>query len=74
VAQVSLGVLMLGLGSYSFAQKELGQSYAPLHRDFRGFVFGGIVLFVVGMLNGSLASGTGLFVTIWLIRWFGLDY
>jgi uncharacterized membrane protein YfcA len=21
-----------------------------------------------------LASGTGLFVTLWLVRWFGLDY
>jgi hypothetical protein len=26
------------------------------------------------MLNGSLTSGTGLFVTLWLIRWFGMDY
>jgi uncharacterized membrane protein YfcA len=26
------------------------------------------------VINGSLASGTGLFVTLWLIRWFGLDY
>ncbi|WP_419605225.1 TSUP family transporter, partial [Thiolapillus sp.] len=23
---------------------------------------------------GSLTSGTGLFVTLWLVRWFGLDY
>jgi uncharacterized membrane protein YfcA len=35
---------------------------------------GGIVLFLIGMLNGSLTSGTGLFVTLWLVRWFGLDY
>jgi hypothetical protein len=32
------------------------------------------VLFVIGALNGSLTSGTGLFVTMWLVRWFGLDY
>ena len=30
--------------------------------------------FIIGVLNGALASGTGLFVTLWLIRWFGLDY
>ncbi len=30
--------------------------------------------FIGGFLNGSLASGTGLFVTIWLVRWFGFDY
>ena len=33
-----------------------------------------MVLFAIGILNGSLTSGTGLFVTLWLIRWFGLDY
>ena len=32
------------------------------------------MIFVIGVLNGSLTSGTGLFVTIWLVRWFGLDY
>jgi uncharacterized membrane protein YfcA len=32
------------------------------------------VLFGIGVLNGSLTSGTGLFVTLWLIRWFGFDY
>ncbi|MEW8223010.1 MAG: sulfite exporter TauE/SafE family protein, partial [Candidatus Thiodiazotropha taylori] len=30
--------------------------------------------FLIGVLNGSLTSGTGLFVTLWLVRWFGLDY
>jgi uncharacterized membrane protein YfcA len=35
---------------------------------------GGLVLFGIGFLNGSLTSGTGLFVTMWLVRWFGLDY
>ena len=29
---------------------------------------------MIGVLNGSLTSGTGLFVTLWLVRWFGLDY
>jgi len=37
-------------------------------------LFGGLVLFLIGVLNGSLTSGTGLFVTLWLVRWFGLDY
>ena len=37
-------------------------------------VLGGAGLFFVGFLNGSLTSGTGLFCTLWLVRWFGLDY
>jgi len=73
-AQLALGVLTLGLGVYSWLNKGLGQDYQPLNRDLRGSIIGGAVLFCIGALNGSLTSGTGLFVTLWLVRWFGLDY
>jgi len=74
LAQVSLGVLTIGLGIYSHLQTDLGQTFAPQHRDTRGYATGGLVLFGIGVLNGSLTSGTGLFVTVWLVRWFGFDY
>lgn len=74
VAEVSLGVLTLGLAVYSLLRRDLGQSAQPCHRDRSGMVIGGFVLFLLGVLNGSLTSGTGLFVTLWLVRWFGLDY
>jgi hypothetical protein len=35
---------------------------------------GGVAIFIIGALNGSLTSGTGLMLTLWQIRWFGLDY
>lgn len=70
----SLGVLTLGLGLYSMSRKALGLDYQPRHRDLTGYLLGGLVIFVIGFLNGSLTSGTGLFVTLWLVRWFGLDY
>lgn len=70
----SLGVLTLGLGLYSMTRKQLGMEYKPLHRDLQGYLIGGVVIFLIGFLNGSLTSGTGLFVTLWLVRWFGLDY
>ncbi len=73
-AEVALGVLIGGLGLYSWGSPVLGQSVQPAHRDPRGVLIGGLVLFVIGALNGSLTSGTGLFVTLWLVRWFGLDY
>jgi len=73
-AQLALGVLTLGLGVYSWRNKGLGQDYQPGNRDLRGSLIGGGVLFAIGLLNGSLTSGTGLFVTLWLVRWFGLDY
>lgn len=73
-AEIALGLLTIGLGLYSWFQSQLGQQYTPLHRNTYGCIIGGIVIFSIGILNGSLTSGTGLFVTIWLIRWFGLDY
>ncbi|MBL3588183.1 MAG: sulfite exporter TauE/SafE family protein [gamma proteobacterium endosymbiont of Lamellibrachia anaximandri] len=73
-AEIALGVLTLGLGVYSISKRSLGQSYVPIHRNVSGFVIGATGLFLIGVLNGSLTSGTGLFVTLWLVRWFGLDY
>ncbi len=74
LAEIALGALTIGLGAYSFFHKGLGQSHAPRNRDVRGMQIGGAGLFLVGVLNGSLTSGTGLFCTMWLVRWFGLDY
>ncbi len=73
-ARVSLGLLTIGLGVYSFLNARLGLQHMPSNRHRQGFLLGGAGLFVVGVLNGSLTSGTGLFCTLWLVRWFGLDY
>ncbi len=74
LAEVALGLLTMGLGIYSFFSPNLGQTYQLKNRHHKGYFIGGLVLFVIGILNGSLTSGTGLFATLWLIRWFGFDY
>jgi len=74
VSEVALGILTLCLALYSMTRKGLGQSFVPTNRHRHGMQLGGVVLFAIGILNGSLTSGTGLFVTLWLVRWFGLDY
>lgn len=73
-AEVALGILTAAIGVYSWIKPDLGQASQLRNRDLRGFVIGGAGLFAIGVLNGSLTSGTGLFATLWLIRWFGLDY
>lgn len=74
IAQLALGILTLGLGLYSAFKPQLGLVSEPRHRDLPGMITGALVLWLIGTLNGSLTSGTGLFVTLFLVRWFGLDY
>ena len=74
MAEIALGVLTAGLGVYSLLKPDLGAAHQPQHRSTVGFVIGGGILLFIGVLNGSLTSGTGLFVTLWLVHWFGLDY
>jgi uncharacterized membrane protein YfcA len=73
-AQIALGVLTLSLGLYSIFKPQLGQTQLALRLNPRRLVVAGSGLFVIGILNGSLTSGSGLFVTLWLVRMFDLDY
>jgi len=73
-SRIALGILTIGLGVYSYFKKKLGQQFTPRHRDPMGLAVGAGGLFALGFFNGSLTSGTGLFVTMWLIAWFGFDY
>jgi uncharacterized membrane protein YfcA len=73
-AEIALGLLILGLGIYSIRRRELGLSHQPKHRNRRGRLLGGLGMFSIGVLNGSLSAGTGLFLTLWLVRWYGFDY
>jgi uncharacterized membrane protein YfcA len=73
-AEFALGALTAALGVYSWHKKSFGQTHEPRHRSRSGYAVGSAVLFTIGILNGSLTSGTGLFVTVWLVSWYGLDY
>lgn len=74
IAQFSLGLLTVGLGIYSFSINNLGQNHTPKALTPQRVLIGGLGLFFIGALNGSLSSGTGLLLTVWLIVWFGFDY
>lgn len=74
MAQIALGVLTIALGIFSYAKPKLGQTFQEKRRHLPGYVGGGLGLFFLGFFNGSLTSGTGLFVTVWLVVWFGFDF
>ncbi len=73
-AEISLGILTLFLGIYSRFNAKLGQQQLLQPLDSYRVIIGMLLLMFIGILNGSLTSGTGLFVTIWLVKWFGFDY
>ena len=74
LANLALGMMTVGLAIYSWRKPDMGVSANHINRDRHGYLLGGAMLMMIGALNGSLTSGTGLFCTIWLVRWFGLDY
>ncbi|MCM2679307.1 sulfite exporter TauE/SafE family protein [Echinimonas agarilytica] len=74
LAQISLGVLTISLGIYSFLKPNLGTYHYFRDMSRKQYVTAGIGLFLIGILNGSLTSGTGLFVTLWLVTHLKLDY
>lgn len=74
IATFTLGLLTSTLGIYSWRHPSLGQQISFRNRDAKGLLIGALGLFFIGFINGTLTSGSGLFVTIWLVRWFGFDY
>lgn len=74
LAEILLGLLTISLGCYSIFKASLGLESSHFELKPKKVLIGGMVLFVIGVLNGSLTSGTGLFVTLWLVAYFGMDY
>ena len=69
-----LGFLTLFISFYSIKNKSLGDSYQRINISKSIEIIGFIGLFVIGFLNGYLSSGTGIFVTIWMITIFNLTF
>ena len=69
-----LGIISILLALYSFFKSDLGLSSGcnelNLINKIRFFTF----IFLIGILNGSISSGTGLLVTMLLIKTFRMDF
>ncbi len=69
-----LGILTLFLSFYSIKQKNLGSSNQKNRINKLRIIIGSVGLFIFGFFNGYLSSGTGLFVTIWMITIFDFSF
>ena len=69
-----LGIISILLSFYSVLKSDLGLSSGNIKLNLRQKIRFIIFIFLIGILNGSISSGTGLLVTILLIRTFGMDF
>lgn len=74
ISNILLGLLTIGLGLYSIFSPSLGQLNNLKPLSPKVVLIGSAVLAAIGFVNGAFSSGSGLFVTLWLVRYFGFDY
>ena len=69
-----LGIISILLAFYSFFKSDLGLSTGDTKFNLIHKIRFLIFIFLIGIMNGSISSGTGLLVTILLIKTFGMDF
>ena len=69
-----LGLISILLAIYSFYKTDLGLISSDTKLNFVKKIRFLIFIFLIGVLNGSISSGTGLLVTILLIKTFDMDF
>ena len=69
-----LGAFSILLAFYSFSKSDLGLISRNKNLNLIHKIRFLIIVFFIGILNGSISSGTGLLVTILLIKTFGMDF
>ena len=69
-----LGLFSILLAFYSFNKKDFGLIARHKKVNFFQKLKFSVLIFFVGILNGSISSGTGLLVTTLLIKTFGINF
>jgi len=69
-----LGLFSILLAIYSFFKSDLGLTSSNNKLNLVHEIRFLILIFLIAILNGSISSGTGLLVTVLLIKTFGMDF
>ena len=69
-----LGIFSIFLALYSYYNPDLGLKSVDVKTNQSLKIRFIIFIFLIGILNGSVSSGTGLLVTILLIKTFKMDF
>ena len=73
LARLLLGILISSIGIYTIFKKEYGEEDRYKNNSHHK-ILGLALVFISGILNGSLSAGTGLLFTIILISVYKMDY
>ena len=69
-----LGIFSILIALYSIKSSDLGLLSQSIELNKFDKLRFAVLIFIIGILNGSISSGTGLLVTVLLIKTFGLDF
>ena len=69
-----IGLISILLAIYSFQKSDLGLTSENNKLNLIHKISFLIFIFLIGILNGSISSGTGLLVTILLIKTYGMEF
>ena len=69
-----VSIISIFLGLYTFFKPNLGLISKKKNLTFRSKFIFYFFVFIIGILNGSISSGTGLLITILLVKLIGMDF
>ena len=69
-----VSIISIFIGLYSFFKPNLGLISKRKKLSFQSKLKFNFLVFAIGILNGSISSGTGLLVTILLVKLIGMDF
>jgi uncharacterized membrane protein YfcA len=65
---------LAGLLVYTIRRPSLGDSHEPVRDGWLGSIWAGLVGVVIGFYDGFFGPGTGTFLLIAFVRFFGFDF
>jgi uncharacterized membrane protein YfcA len=69
-----LPLILLAVAVYTFKKKDLGLVHAPVHSGMTETLFATGIGAVIGFYDGFFGPGTGSFLILLFVRFFGFDF
>lgn len=74
VLRLLLPLLLIAVAVYTFVRKDLGSVHAPKLTAAQERTWGSVLGLVIGFYDGFFGPGTGSFLMVAFVVWFGFDF